>query len=64
MVPSQIVLTKEEIKQLPDGYVRMDVCEFVKMQAFGWTDNNPVHMVSTADASIPRAHVVLQSSSA
>jgi hypothetical protein len=50
MVPSHIVLTKEEIKPLPDGYVRITVCEFAKMQAFGWNDNNPVHMVSTADA--------------
>jgi hypothetical protein len=50
MVPSQIVLTKAEIKRLPDGYVRMAVCEFAKMQAFGCNDNNPVHMLSTADA--------------
>jgi hypothetical protein len=34
MVPSQILLIKAEIKQLPDGYVRMAVCEFAKMQAF------------------------------
>jgi hypothetical protein len=60
MVPSQIVLTKAEIKQLPDGYVRMAVCEFSKMQAFGWNENNPFHTLSTDDASTPRTHVVRQ----
>jgi hypothetical protein len=60
MVPSQIVLTKADIKLLPDGYVRMAVCFFAKMQAFGWNDNNPVHMFSTADVSMPRTHVVRQ----
>jgi hypothetical protein len=60
MVPSQIVLPKAEIKRVPGGYVRMGVCEFVKMQAFGWNDKNPVHMLSTADASTPRTHVVRQ----
>jgi hypothetical protein len=29
----------------------MDVCEFAKMQAFGWSDNNPVHILSIADSS-------------
>jgi hypothetical protein len=60
MVPSQIVLKKAEIKRLPDGYVRMAVCEFSKMQAFGWNYNNPVHILSTVDASTPRTHVVRQ----
>jgi hypothetical protein len=60
MFPSQIVLTKEEIKRLPDGYVRMTVCEFSKMQTFSWNYNNTVHMLSTVDASMPRTHVVCQ----
>jgi hypothetical protein len=60
MVPSQIVLTKAEIKRLPDGYVRMAVCKFSKMQAFVWNNKNPVHMFSTADTSTPRMHVVRQ----
>jgi hypothetical protein len=51
MVPSQILLTKADCKKLADGYVRMPVCEFAKMQAFGWNDNNPVHILSTADSS-------------
>jgi hypothetical protein len=29
----------------------MDVCEFAKMQAFGWNDKNPVHILSTAYSS-------------
>jgi hypothetical protein len=58
MVSSQSVITKAEITRLPDGYVRMDVCEFSKMQPFGWNDNNPVHMLSTADTSMPHIHVV------
>jgi hypothetical protein len=64
MVPSQIVLTKEEIKQFPDGYIRTTVCEFAKMKAFVWNEKNPVHMFSTADASMPRMHVVRQRGSA
>jgi hypothetical protein len=60
MVPSQIVITKAEIKRLPDGYVLMTEREFAKMQAFGWNDKNPVHMFSTANASMPRTHVVRQ----
>jgi hypothetical protein len=50
MVPSQIVLTKANCKKTADGYVRMAVCKFAKMQAFGWNDNNPVHILSTADS--------------
>jgi hypothetical protein len=38
----------------------MAVCEFSKMQALGWNDNNPVHMLSTADAATPWMHVVRQ----
>jgi hypothetical protein len=57
MVPSQIVLTKANCKKEYDGYVRMAVCEFVKMQAFGWNDNNPVHILSTSDSSEPRTMV-------
>jgi hypothetical protein len=60
MAPSQIVLTKVELKRLPDGYARMAVCEFAKMQAFGWNGNNPLHMLSTADASTPLTHVFHQ----
>jgi hypothetical protein len=54
MVPSQIVLTKVESKWIPNVYIHMAVCEFAKMKAFGWKDNNPVHVLSTADASGPR----------
>jgi hypothetical protein len=57
MVSSQIVLTKAESKRLFDGYVHMAVCEFAKMKAFGWNDNNPVHVLSTADTSGPRTTV-------
>jgi hypothetical protein len=64
MVPSQIVLTKAEIKRLPDGCVHISVCEFAKMQAFGWNCNNPVEMLSTADDSMSRMHVVRQCGSA
>jgi hypothetical protein len=60
MVPSQIVLTKAEIKLFPGGYVCMSVCEFAKIQAFGCNDNNPVHMLSTVDASTQRTPVVRQ----
>jgi hypothetical protein len=52
IVPSQIILTKSETATLSDGYVRMAVCEFTKMLAFGWNDKNPVHCVSTA--TVPR----------
>jgi hypothetical protein len=38
----------------------MAVCEFAKMEASGWNDNNPVHTLSTADASMPRTHIVRQ----
>jgi hypothetical protein len=51
MVPSQIVLTKANCKKEPNSFVRMAVCEFTKMQAFGWNDSNPLHVLSTADAS-------------
>jgi hypothetical protein len=64
MVHSQIVLTQAEIKRLPDGYVRMDMCEFSKMQAFGWNDSKKTHILSTADVSRPCMHVVHQLGSA
>jgi hypothetical protein len=35
----------------------MAVCEFSKMQAFGWNDKNPVHILSTADSSQKRTTV-------
>jgi hypothetical protein len=35
----------------------MTVCEFAKMQAFGWNDKNPVHILSTADSSQERTIV-------
>jgi hypothetical protein len=38
----------------------MTVCEFAKMQAFGRNGTTPVHMLSTADASMPQMHVVRQ----
>jgi hypothetical protein len=57
MVLSQILLTKADFKKSADGYVRMAVCEFAKIQAFGWNDNNPVHISSTADSSQERTTV-------
>jgi hypothetical protein len=51
MVSSQILLTKADCKKTADGYFRMAVCEFTKMQAFGWNDNNPVRILSTSDYS-------------
>jgi hypothetical protein len=57
MVPSQILLTKVDCKKSADGYIQMAVCEFEKMQAFGWNDNNPVHILSTADSSQERTTV-------
>jgi hypothetical protein len=51
MVPSQILLTNADFKKSADGYVQMAVCEFAKMQAFGWNDNNPVHILSKVDVS-------------
>jgi hypothetical protein len=47
-----------------DGYVRMAVCEFAKMQAFFWNDNNPVHILSTADSSQERITVWRQRNAA
>jgi hypothetical protein len=47
-------------KRLPYGYVRMVVCEFAKMKAFGWNDNDPVQVLSTADAPGPRTTVTRQ----
>jgi hypothetical protein len=38
MVPSQIILTKSETANLPDGHAGMPVCEFAKMMAFGWNE--------------------------
>jgi hypothetical protein len=52
--------TKAESKHFPDGYVRMVVCEFAKMKAFGWNDNNLVCVLSTTDVSGPRATVTRQ----
>jgi hypothetical protein len=49
MVPSHIVLTKDDCRKAAGGYARMAVCEFTKMQAIGWNNNNPVHIMSTAD---------------
>jgi citrate lyase beta subunit len=42
----------------------MAVCEFAKMQAFGWNDNNLVHILSTADSSQERNNVWLQGGAA
>jgi hypothetical protein len=60
MVPLQKVLTKADCKKSVNGYVRMDVYEFTKMQAFGWNDKNPVHILSTADSSEERGAAKLQ----
>jgi hypothetical protein len=57
MVRSQIILIKDDFKKECGGYVRMAVCEFAKMQDFCWNDNNPVHILSTADSSEPRTMV-------
>jgi hypothetical protein len=54
MVPSQTLLTKADCKKMADGYVRMAVCEFAKMQYFGWNDNNPVYILSAAYSSQER----------
>jgi hypothetical protein len=51
MVPSHIILTKTDCKKSADGYVQMAVCELAKMQAFGWNENNPVHILSTTYSS-------------
>jgi hypothetical protein len=54
VVPSQIVLTRVDCNNEHAGFVWMDgwmdVCEFANMQDFGWNDNNPVHVLSTADS--------------
>jgi hypothetical protein len=57
MVPYKIVLTKDESNRLPDGYAQIVVCEFAKMKAFAWNDNNPVYVLSTANTSGPRTTV-------
>jgi hypothetical protein len=57
MVPSQIILTKFETANFPDGHTRMGICEFAKILAFGWNDKTPVHFVSTTDGSEARATV-------
>jgi hypothetical protein len=49
---------------ITDGYVRMAVCEFGKIQAFGWNGNNQVHIFSTADAYMQQNHVFHQRVSA
>jgi hypothetical protein len=51
MVPSHFFLANAVSKWLPDGYVQMVVCEFAKMKAFVWNNNNHVHVLSTADTS-------------
>jgi hypothetical protein len=40
MVLPQIVLTKEDFKKEPDGFIQMVICEFADMKAFGWNNNN------------------------
>jgi hypothetical protein len=51
MVPLQVISNQSETYNLPDEYVRMVVCEFAKLLAFGWKDTIPVHFVSTSDGS-------------
>jgi hypothetical protein len=60
MALSQKVLTKADCKKESDAYVRMAVYDFTNTQAFGWHDNSPVHIMSTAYLSEPRTTVCRQ----
>jgi hypothetical protein len=51
MVPECIIYTKTEAEKAGRGTLKWAVNLLTGIYAFGWSDGNPVHMLSTADGS-------------
>jgi hypothetical protein len=51
MVPECIIYTTTEAEKAGRGALKWAVNLLAGIYAFGWSDGNPVHMLSTADGS-------------
>ena len=52
LAPHSVRFTKPETDNSPRGCYRMAVAVKEHMSVFGWNDNCPVHMISTADGTL------------
>jgi hypothetical protein len=51
MVPQCIIFTKDQSEKDGWGALKWAVILLAEIFSFGWTDGNPVHMLSTANGS-------------